>query len=443
MFWQLDWGRAFLVAGSYLVLGVSSSAAADKAILATGESELPAHRVVLRISDAMLCSLMGDKEINRQAEVRDVILGTSIYGKAWIIGKPGVELLDNPDQAAFFLILHGTAYSRTIGYNGPAIISSRSITSFTATKQIVFEPGKGAYALPCEVDAHTQIFIDGIGSTRRGVIGRIVRKSAAHTEAEQHGAATEIARQRAERRIAMAFDRDSGQRLARLNWLMTFRTMIAAALSTTGSGDLKYTCSTTPHYLQIATSFRQNDIEIELPVSATTGAPGAPIQLWVHKSLVGERIPIDARELVNTVSTSMQLVGGPTELSSEVRSLLNEQLIRHREAGDWRVIEFDMPRGKSPTSEKMPVSPRSSVRSLATSSAAPASPLAENSADLVDNDPYYRIWTSGKYTANAEFLSLDGNLVRLRRSNGVGTSILLEKLSAVDQQWIEARLRAR
>jgi hypothetical protein len=47
-----------------------------------------------------------------------------------------------------------------------------------------------------------------------------------------------------------------------------------------------------------------------------------------------------------------------------------------------------------------------------------------------------RTWTSGKYTAEARFVSLDGDTVRLQRTSGVNTKIPFEKLSAEDQHWI-------
>jgi hypothetical protein len=51
-----------------------------------------------------------------------------------------------------------------------------------------------------------------------------------------------------------------------------------------------------------------------------------------------------------------------------------------------------------------------------------------------------RIWTSGNFTAHAEFLSLEGNVVRLRRPTGIRTSIPLEKLSLADRNWIKNHL---
>ncbi len=352
-FWRLNCGRAMIAAGSLLmILAIPVITEADE----EPNAELPAHRVVLRVSEAMLDSLMDNNGVDRQIDVRDVILGTTIYGKARIVGKSGVRLVDSPDQATFHITFDGAAYSGTTGYNGPAIIQSRSVTTFTATKQIVFEPGKGFYGLPSKVTARTQVFVEGIGSTRGGLIGRIVGRQAAKAEAAQHAAATEIARQKAERQIAVALDRKSVQQLARSNGVADFRSIAVAALQTTGSGEPKYACCTTPHYLQIAASFGETGLAIDLPVSAAADTRGAPIQLWLHKTLVGEGIvagidvlnaKVSASDLFNVISATTLIARGSTDMKSQIRSLLSEQQIQIHKAGDWQVIEVEMPTQES------------------------------------------------------------------------------------------------
>jgi SLA1 homology domain 1, SHD1 len=411
-------------------------------------SEIPVHRAVLRVSETMLNSLMGNQEVNLATEVRDVILGTAIYGRAQVVAKSGVKLADNPDQATFDIVFDGVAYSRTTGYNGPAIIYSRSVTKFSATRQIVFEPGKGFQGLAPRVTARTETYIDGIGSSRGGVIGRIVRRRAAKIAAARHSEATEIARQKAERRIAAAFERNSEQRISRLNWIATLRSLAMAALRTSGSGEPRYACCTTPHYLQIATGIGESSSPIDLPTSPAADSQGAPIEIWVHQSLIGEGAAvaldllgeqIKASDLVKLITATASALGGGPDTSSNLQSLFGEQQVRTYKVGSWRVVELDMR-----SDEAQPVAQAQALRATVNSSRAIVEPAAvpqQQETPLVR--PHHRIWTSGNYTADAEFLSLDGNIVRLRRTTGVGTSIPLEKLSVVDQQWIQAYLAGR
>ena len=441
-YWRAMRARWTAVLPILVVCGIGEGTAAETPAV-VAKAALPAHRVVLRVSQKTLSSLVDTKDVDRQVDVRDVILGTSIAGRAHVVGKPAVALMDSPEQATFKLVLNGTVHSRTTGYNGPAIIYSRSVTTFTATKQIVFEPGKGFHGLPSQVTARTQVFVEGIASTRRGLIGGIVRRRAAKMEAQRHGEATEIARQKAEWRIAETFDRSSEQRLARLNVVADFRSAATAALRAAGNGEPKYVCCTTPQYLQIASSFGEGDAAIELPVSAITDADGVPIEIWVHDSLVGDKIAagldlikarVQANDFLNALLATAKLAGGNTDLAGQARALTGEQQVRVEKVGQWRVIQVEMPGTQS-----LPIATAHTPRPAVKPPTATLLAAAKTPAATVGTAGH-RIWTSGQYTADAEFLSLDGNIVRLRRVTGINTSIPMEKLSPGDQEWIRAYL---
>jgi hypothetical protein len=462
---RLSHWRWTIAAGSLLLLECSATAGADVAASPDTRDPSPAHRVVLRLSEEMLNTLLGSQDVDRQTGVREVILGTAVYGQSRVTGQHRVQLAENGEQATFFLIFQGAAHSRTTGYNGPAIIYSRTITTFTATKQIVLEPGQGFQALPSQVTARSQTFVEGIDSTRGGLIGRIVRRRAARTEAALHAEATEIARQKAARRIAAALDRTSEARLARLNGVSQFQNVAAAALSAGRSGQPKYACCTTPHYLQIATSFGSGGSPIELPVEDASDAAGAPIEIWFHETLVGDgtlaaidlmTTPTSVADFLKAISTAAQVIGGNQDPSSPLAPLLSEQPVRIRKTGDWRVIAVEMPADASPAIARAPaprIMPQQPAPAAPTptvpSSAAPApaaiaqlAPAPGPAAEPAD-PPRNRIWTSGPYHADAQFLALEGNMVRLLRTTGVRTSIPIEKLSPADQTWIREYLAAR
>jgi hypothetical protein len=326
---------------------------------AVEKSEPPAHRIVLRLSDEMLNSLM-NQGFAREVDVRDVILGTTIQGKATISATPGVQLKECPDQATFQVVVNGTAQSRSTGYNGPAIIHSRSVTSFVATRQVVFDPGRGFYTLPAQVQARTQTFIDRIDSTRRGIVGRIVRRRAAREASARHAAATEIARQKAEQRIALAFDRQMEERLARLNWVANFRQMAVAALRPAEGSEPKYACCSTPHYLQIATNFGNGGPAIALPTAGGVSAKKAPIEVWVHESLVQGKLAA-ALKLLNARSRTSDFLTAISATAKVLDSqgsrgdsgLLAQPPVNIRYLEDWIVVEVDLP-----TDERLAAAPR-------------------------------------------------------------------------------------
>jgi hypothetical protein len=312
--------------------------------------EIPTSHLVLRLSAGLLNSLM-EQGFQRDTEVRDNILGTEIYGRARIVANPAVQLRESPDQATFYVVIQGTAHSRSTGYNGPAILYNRSVTNFTATKQVVFDPGRGFYALPPQVQARTQTYLDGVGSTRRGIVGRIVRRRANQQATARHDESQEIAQQKAERRIAAAFDRHVEQRLARLNRAAEFRSLAVAALRPNGNGEVKYVCCSTPGYLQIATNFGAGGRTIDLPVKSSASATAAPVEIWIHKSLVGDKVAsalqllhaqAKASDLALALSAAARVIERQSSRPTALSALAAEAPVRVREVADWYVVEVEV-----------------------------------------------------------------------------------------------------
>jgi hypothetical protein len=237
--------------------------------------------IAVRLSEEWFTSRI-DKEIEEYSPVDQVILGTRVRGTARTLGKPTVSLKRDPDNASLHVVLTGTTTSRTVGRNGPAIIYSRSLTQFTATKQIAFEAGKGFYALPAEIQATTRTTTEDIRSTRRGLLGRIVVRRAWRKVAENKPLTTEIARRSAQARIRAAFDRQMEAMLAQLNRAADLRETLAMLRG--GSGEARYICRSTESYVEFIS--RPPDGEACSPGPPALANFDSPVQIWVHRSLI-------------------------------------------------------------------------------------------------------------------------------------------------------------
>ncbi len=429
--------------GAILIAGFSCLSAS------AAEPTKPDHRIVLRVSSAMLNSMMDGKEdIDREVDVREVILGTSVYGKSQVTGTPVVKLVESVDRAKFQILLQGTSVARTTGYNGPAIVTSRSVTRFTATKLVVFEPGKGFFGQPAQVTARTQTTIQNIDSNRGGIIGRIIRRRAASIEAGQHSQVEQIASQRAERRIQLAFDKASAARLAKLNEMADVRSLAGATAH--NAAQTKYACCTTPHYFQIATSFGDSGEPMELPKYDPANPANAPIEVWVHDSFMGERIAngidllaqqAETNKLALTVSAVARFL--TADNSDMIPAVLGKQTLNVHRVGRWRVAKMEIP---APDLAQVVqvlrpnLTPGAAASTPSPKNVAPGSAGEKGMPGTTALSSVARTWTSGKYTAHARFISLDGETVKLQRSTGVNTQIKLEKLSPADQVWIRQYL---
>jgi hypothetical protein len=245
----------------------------------------PDRRIVLRITEEVFAPLM-EREIDRTSPVREWMLGNLVTGQARTLGRPRVELIDDPNFAAFLVTIDGTTNSRGVSQSGPAIIHGGSETTFTATKRVVFAPGIGFFAEPAKIDARTRTFTQSVQSTRPLIRGMVDRRARGEIAARRPQI-TQQARRSAERRITAAFDNFLAKHLARLNNIVAWRDRIAAIRGR--DGQPLVTCSSHSGYLEIVASFNDEaPREREFVTLPELAADPAPVQIWVHQSLLGD-----------------------------------------------------------------------------------------------------------------------------------------------------------
>jgi hypothetical protein len=268
-------------------------------------AEAPQARfAVIRLSERWFASRLGGQVIE-DSDVDQVILNTHVRGRARTTATPAMKLQDDPKRASLQIVFTGITHSKTVGRNGPAILHSRSQTRFTATKQIVFTPGEGFEAQPAHVEAKTETFTDDIQSTRGGWIGRLVVRRAWKKVAASKPLSTEIARQNATQRIAAAIDRKIDDLLVDWNRAADLRETLA--LLRNGDGSAGYCCCSTPHYVEFALPGNEQDG----PVTASPphlANLDAPIQIWIHRSLVPERLLSTVARIQATQSTAQDIL---------------------------------------------------------------------------------------------------------------------------------------
>ncbi|MBI2825895.1 MAG: hypothetical protein HYX69_14515 [Planctomycetia bacterium] len=157
-----------------------------------------------------------NRHVDDSDPVRDTILGTSIRGTGRTQAKVSFRLIPNSERALLEATLSGVNRARTTGYNGPAIIHSVGTTRLTASQRLAIDDD-GLHGLATTVDADTDSSITGIGSSKRGFVGCIVKKVASQRASQQQGQAESIASQHAEKRLRTQFEKQIGAELAKGN----------------------------------------------------------------------------------------------------------------------------------------------------------------------------------------------------------------------------------
>lgn len=324
---------------------------------------LPSHLVVVRFPSQTLAGLI-DRQIDITAPVSDVILGTPVTGVARLVGQPCVELCPSNDEARFNVVVTGTVYSRTIGHGGPAKVHGHSITHFTATKEVIYEPGVGFRSLAPHVTARTECYTDSIAPSRGGIAGRIIQRRASEQIAAQRGQLTAIAREKAVRRIEAAFERQLTERIAQLNQTVDFQVQLASLR--TREGTRRLCARTTPQFLELADAIDPS-AEITLPTRELAAGGKPSVEIWVRSSLVPEKLADTLQTIFtspdqSTVLNALAILPGTLgkKAAAIISALASENKVAVQNVGEWFVIDLN-------TAAKNTVATRTAADSTATS----------------------------------------------------------------------------
>jgi hypothetical protein len=111
-----------------------------------------------------------NRDFEHNAPVNQVILGTTSSGNTYCKGQVTCSIMDNPTGVSILCSIDGTVNSVTCGANGPATISSESVTLYHSTKNLTFD-GKRFASNPASLSSCTQVTITGVGSSLPGLRG--------------------------------------------------------------------------------------------------------------------------------------------------------------------------------------------------------------------------------------------------------------------------------
>jgi len=184
-------------------------------LLAPVQEDLPANLAYVQVSRRFLEDYV-ERSVNRHSAVNDCILGTSVSGMAHVRGATDLMLEPNADSAVARLKLSGTIHSKTVGYNGPAVIHTSSQTRFQSERKLVLD-SSGLHFQPTKANAVTHSHTDGIEVYLPGLRGRIGQRIAWRRVNETRGQANAITSRHAEARIDAAFDQQTKQAVNRIH----------------------------------------------------------------------------------------------------------------------------------------------------------------------------------------------------------------------------------
>lgn len=236
--------------------------------------------MVLRVSERFLKELFA-RDINKRTPITRVVLGTRARGTAHTRGRAEVDTKPDKDDAAFHIRITGTTTAQTVGYNGPAIIHSRSITHWVAVKTIRFD-GQQFTTSPGTITTQHCIQPLGASSSLPGIRGRIVSRIAARRAVQYNHMAERITARDTRQRVLADVDRVVDGQIEKLNQGISSRPLLTMLLPKLEDVGVQF--STSSKCINI--SFAGENLQI-LPKALPIGdiEPG-DTELWFQTALI-------------------------------------------------------------------------------------------------------------------------------------------------------------
>ena len=236
--------------------------------------------MILRVSERYLEELFA-RDINKRTPVTRVVLGTHATGTAHTKGRADVDTKADQDNASFNVKISGSTDSRTVGRNGPAIIHSRSITTWTAKKIVRFD-GEEFVTTPGTIESSTKIIPLGADSTLPGIRGRLVSRIATRRAIECNSTAERISGEHTDKQVLADVDRIVDQQIAKLNKRIENRPLMSVILPKLNDAGVQF--STSSNCINV--SFAGGDASPLAKVCPVEGIDPSDTELWFQTALI-------------------------------------------------------------------------------------------------------------------------------------------------------------
>jgi hypothetical protein len=280
-------GLCFLLCAAALPLcrAQAIDAAQEETPSTIPATEQLAYPLVIRIDHAALDTLTAG-DINDRSHVDMMILGTRAVGDNFATGAMSVRLIPDRDEASFDLTFQGRTHARTVGTNGPAVIYSHIDTAFVCTRPVSFDATQGFVAGKTKITATTKLVYDGFGASRTGLGRRLISRVAEKRSNESHEQARQIAARDTERKILSSFDKVVDSQLATMNRQLN---IVWYTNLFVGKGlAMQFAARSSKDCIHIG--FGKQGSPSRLTVIPTRREVSAPIEIWVHPSVLGEQV---------------------------------------------------------------------------------------------------------------------------------------------------------
>jgi hypothetical protein len=262
-----------------MILGELAASGQAPQIIQAARRQMSHPNVLIEANEQVVAAGIANP-VNDVGPVTDVILGTRIRGTVQTVGYVDAELGNTSQYAAIDILMLGTAYSRTVGYNGPAVIHSTGVTGLGGRKRLILDQ-YGMRSYPAASNARTRTTITGVGVTAK-FLPELVQKIANKRVYQSKSQAEAIAGRHAQARLNSRMDNQSLNLISQAN--RDFWTKFRNPLLRVGAFPERINFSTAGRLRIQAT--RADAYQLGAPTPAPETTSPADVTVRLHQSTI-------------------------------------------------------------------------------------------------------------------------------------------------------------
>lgn len=247
-------------------------------LIAAVREELARPNLFVAMSERLVVAGI-EEPVDETAPVRDIILGTDIYGTGRSVGNISASLAPNSNHAVFDITYLGVTKTRNTGYNGPVVIFSDGKTGIGARKRLWLNES-GLHSHPARANATTHSDICDI-QPKRG--SRMVERIAWRKATEQKHLAETIASRHAAERAGRQVDDRANAMIKDVNH--NFENRFRRPTMERNLFPSKLRFATAEDSLRV-TWLQAAPAQLAAPTEPPPAAKGADLAVRIHESMI-------------------------------------------------------------------------------------------------------------------------------------------------------------
>jgi hypothetical protein len=309
------------------------------------EHVVPAVLVYVKVSRELLNDFI-ERRVSQQKPLRDCILGTNIFGQSNTSGK--LELLLRPavGKLSAEVAMDGTVHSNSTGYNGPAIIYSKSDSQFRARKPISISTS-GIHSEPARASVNTNLTTTGIRSTLPRLRGRIATRIAQRRNAQQHDEAESITADHTAKRVRDGLDLRIEKVVTRIQKYVTETFPLKDIEFENRKSEFRLRSTTENVELGMMVVEGVGAESLRLRPPAVIGKPDLAIR--INRALFDDETNAGLEQVQEVAEMFLEKLKSSLSLKFAEKGIGDNDTVEWRLEPDWLVIDYSVTReGSSP-----------------------------------------------------------------------------------------------